>query len=305
MNTPTVITLATIPPRFHLLTPTLQSLLAQSLPAQAIEIYIPHRFRRFPDWDGVLPEIPAGVTIRRCDSDLGPATKILPACKAHAGQNIDLLFCDDDKIYDRHWHSRLKKARATHPDACIVEAGENLPDIEESHRPANRMPRAGRWTKKPLSYRVKRVLTLFTHKSPMYANSGYVDVLSGHGGVLVKPDWFDPETWDIPDILWTVDDPWLSGHLERRGIPIWLVAEVCRMKSTGAGAIDALHDLVEMDHDRVKADVAAIDHMRRSYGIWQPQGEPILPASWMSMTMRHISTRALTEKSPEALTVSN
>lgn len=293
---PTIITLSTIPPRFHLLQPALDSLLAQKLPASAIHVYIPGTYRRFPHWDGVLPSVPPGVTIRRCAKDLGPATKILPACRDYRGQDVDLLFCDDDKIYDPHWHGRFKRNRQAHPDACIVEAGENLPDIAASARSADRQPRARRWTRKPLSYRIKRVLSLFTVKSAMYANPGYVDILSGHAGVMVRPEWFDEAAWEIPDILWTVDDPWLSGHLERRGIPIWLIAEVRRMTATKAGDIDALHDLVEKDHDRVKADVAAIEYMRKSYGIWTPAGNVTPPAGYMSETMREISRRALSRQ---------
>ena len=292
MPRPTIVTLSTIPPRFDLLAPTLNSLLAQKLPVQQILLYIPQRYRRFPDWDGTLPEVPAGVTIRRCEHDLGPATKVLPATRDFADQDVDILFCDDDKLYDPGWHRRFKAARAAHPDACIVEAGDNLPDIAETSRPPDRLPRAKRWTRKPLSYRIKRVLSLFTIKSPMYANSGYIDVLAGHAGVMVRPGWFDATAWDIPDIIWTVDDPWLSGHLERRGIPIWLIAEVRRMHCSGAGSVDALQDLVEQDHGRVKADIAAIDYMRRNYGLWAPAGQPQPPASWMSETMREIARRA-------------
>lgn len=292
MSLPTIITLSTIPPRFHLLGPTLNSLLGQSMPAQEIVLYIPQSYRRFPDWDGQLPQVPKGIRIARCPQDLGPATKVLPATQDYAGQELDILFCDDDKLYDRGWHARLKRARERHPEACIVEAGDDLPDIADEHRPGERLPRAKRWIRKPLGYRIKRVLTLFTVKSPMYSNSGYIDILAGHGGVMLRPDWLGPEAWAIPDVLWTVDDPWLSGHLERQGIPIWLLAEVKRMKSSEAGSIDALHDFVEMDHDRVMADVAAIDYMRQTYGIWQPAGDPEPPASWMSQTMREISRRA-------------
>lgn len=292
MSSPTIITLSSIPSRFDRLGPTLHSLLAQKLPAREIRLYIPQRYRRFQQWDGSLPDVPTGVTIRRCDTDLGPATKILPACRDFSGQDVDLLFCDDDKIYEPDWHARLKRARAAHPDACIVEAGENLPDIADSVRPADRLPRARRVTKKSLGYRIKRLLSLFTYKTSLYANSGFTDVLAGHGGVMVRPDWFDPEVWNIPHVLWTVDDPWLSGHLERRGVPIWLVAEVRRMECSGAGEIDALHDLVEMDYDRVKADVAAIDYMRQTYGIWQAGGKPTPPAGWMSETMRMIAGRS-------------
>lgn len=293
MERPTIITLSTIPPRFDLLRPTLDSLLAQKLAASEIILYIPETYRRFPDWDGVLPEVPQGVTIRRCAADLGPATKILPATKDYAGRDVDLLFCDDDKVYDENWHARFKRNRAARPGACIVEAGENLPDIADTARPSDRLPRAKRWTKKPISYRIKRVLSLFTIKSTMYANAGYVDVLSGHAGVMVRPEWFDALVWDIPEIIWTVDDPWLSGHLERRGIPIWLIAEVRRMGGTEAGEVDALHDLVEQGHDRVKSDIAAIDYMRKTYGIWKAGGKPTAPAGYMSDTMREIARRAI------------
>ena len=237
-TSPTIITLSSIPPRFHLLGATLNSLLAQRLPAQEVLLYIPRSYRRFTDWDGTLPEVPPGVTIRRCAADLGPATKILPATRDFAGADVDLLFCDDDKIYDPDWHARLKRAAAARPGTCIVEAGENLPDIADAARAPDRLPRARRWGRKPLAYRIRRMLSLFTVKAPMYANSGFVDLLSGHGGVLVRPEWFDAAAFEIPDILWTVDDPWLSGHLERRGIPIWLVAETRRMPAShSAGSI--------------------------------------------------------------------
>lgn len=292
LSCPTVITLSSIPPRFPLLGPALDSLLRQDLPAQAIHLYIPERYRRFPDWDGTLPQVPQSVTIRRCPQDLGPATKILPAAREFAGRDVDLLFCDDDKIYDPRWHGRFKRNRLAHPDKCLVEAGQDLPDIADDARPASRLPRAKRWSRKPLSYRIKRVLSLFTIKSSMYARSGHVDILGGHAGVMVRPDWFDAEAWDIPEILWTVDDPWLSGHLERKGIPIWLIAEIRGMSTSDASEVDALHNLVHEDHDRVRADLAAIDHMRRTYGIWTPGGKVAPPAGHMSDTMRTLSRRA-------------
>lgn len=293
MPSPTIITLSTIPPRFHLLGPTLQSLLAQKRHAAEIRLYIPRTYRRFPDWDGTLPNVPDGITIHRCDHDLGPATKILPATRDLAGQDLDLLFCDDDKLYDRNWHDRLKRTAAGHPNTVIVEAGENLPDIADETRAPDRLPRAKRWVRKPLSYRLKRLLSLGMVKSPMYANSGYVDLISGHGGVLLRPDWLDDQAWNIPDIIWTVDDPWLSGQFERRGIPIWLVAEVGRMKGAAAGTVDALHDLVEQDHDRINADLAAIEYLRRCYDIWQPAGQPTPPAIWMSGSMRELARRSV------------
>ena len=272
MTSPTIVTLSSIPPRFGLIAPTLRSLLAQKQPVQAIHLYIPRTYRRFPDWDGSLPEVPEGVSIRRCDEDLGPATKVLPATRDYEGQDVDILFCDDDKIYDPGWHGRLKRARAAHPQCCIVEAGESLPDISDTARSGDRLPRAKRFTKKNLAYRLWRLRTLFKKKATPYTRSGYVDVLGGYGGAMVRPDWFSAEAWKIPEVLWMVDDPWLSGHLERRGVPIWLAAKARKLEDTSAGSVDALLNLVAMDHDRVKADIAAIEYMRNTHGIWPPAG---------------------------------
>ncbi|WBL32941.1 glycosyltransferase family 2 protein [Sinirhodobacter sp. HNIBRBA609] len=291
--TPTIVTLSSIPPRFSELGETLESLLTQSLPVQEIRLHIPERYRRFPDWDGTLPQVPAGVTIHRCAEDLGPATKILPAVRALRGHEVDLLLCDDDKIYDRDWHRRFKEQARKRPGTCIVEVGETFPDIAETHRAPDRLPRGRRLARKGIGYRLKRLLSLGWYKPHFFTQSGYVDQLSGYAGVLLRPDWFDEAVFDIPDIIWTVDDPWLSGHLERRGVPIWLNAKGRFPLMRESGNRHALLDLVEQGHDRVMADLAAIDYFRQTYGIWQPGGavEPTNPR--MTTSMIELRRRAL------------
>lgn len=251
--------------------PTLQSLLNQRLPAREIRLNIPRQYRRFPDWDGRLPQVPAGVTIHRCEEDLGPATKILPTAREFRRKDVDILFCDDDRIYDPDWHGRFKKQARLRPNTCIVEAGETFPDIADSHRPTDRLPRSVRRRKGPL-YRIFRISTLGLIKPGTYRNSGYVDQISAWAGVLVRPDWFTDAAFDIPDILWTVDDPWLSGHLELNGIPIWLNARFGEPRWTDLGAVQALLDHVEAGHGRVEADLAAIDYFRSNWNIWEKAG---------------------------------
>ena len=94
-----VITLSTIPPRFSQIGPTLRSLVRQRARPEAVELYIPQSYRRFPQWGGALPEVPDGVTIIRVEEDLGPATKILPAAKAYRGQGVELIYGDDDRVF--------------------------------------------------------------------------------------------------------------------------------------------------------------------------------------------------------------
>ena len=74
-----VVSLSSIPPRFAELAPTLNSLVNQSADIAGVYLYVPESYRRFPEWDGSLPDVPAGVEVRRCAEDWGPATKILGA----------------------------------------------------------------------------------------------------------------------------------------------------------------------------------------------------------------------------------
>lgn len=291
LSKPTIISLSTIPSRFQFLEKTLTSLLAQDLKAQEVRLYIPKTYRRFPDWDGTLPKVPAGVTICRCEQDYGPATKVLPAAHDLKGQNVDILFCDDDKIYDHGWHRRFKTDAEAKPNTCIVEVGESFPDIADNCRPSDRLPRS-LLTKKDFIYRLKRIITLWQYK-PNRATRGYVDQISGFAGVLVQPEWFDEPFYDIPSVMWTVDDPWISGHLERRGIAIWLTG---KRKNPGDGdgsGVDALLDLVEGGHNRVRADLMVIDYFREKYGIWQAGGQIDENAGIRTETMRAVLKRRL------------
>lgn len=286
----TIVSLSSIPPRFDGLAPTLASILQQRLPVREIRLNIPRTYRRFPEWDGSLPDVPEGVTIHRCEDDLGPASKVLPTARDFRGRDVDILFCDDDKIYDQNWHGRFKAQAALRPDTCIVEAGETFPDIADTHRPADRLPRVVR-REKNLKYRLFRISTLGLIKPNQYMRSGYVDQISGWAGVLVRPDWFAEEAFDIPDILWTVDDPWLSGHLELKGIPIWLNAPLRQTRSADIGNVHALLNYTDSGHGRVEADLAAIDHFRSRFGIWAKGGPVATNHRVMTASMRVLSLR--------------
>lgn len=250
--------------------PTLSALQRQSLPADEIRVNIPRRYRRFPDWDGRLPDLPSGIRIVRSDEDFGPASKLLPTVADLQGQAVDILFCDDDMLPDPDWHVRFKADRAVHPAAALVAVGKQIGDIPLAARPRTRLPRAQRRSK-TLAYRLWRAATLTLHKPHPFIASGYVDILCGFGGVMVRPEFFDAEAFDIPEVLWSVDDPWLSGHLERRGIPIWLNHRHRMPRDGHSSRRHALLHLVVDGHDRGAADHAAIRHMRERYGIWKTE----------------------------------
>lgn len=263
---PLIITLSAIPPRFAALGPTLRALLRQRHPADEIRLNIPERYRRFPEWDGTLPEVPEGVTIARCAQDYGPATKLLPTLQAYAGQPVDILLCDDDRIHDRNWTARFIAERARHPDCAIAEAGRFVPGYAAAAHPRRPLavPRP-----RGLAYRLTRIATLGMVKPRPWLRSGYVDVFKGFGGALVRPEFFTPEVFDIPAHLWTVDDPWLSGQLERNGVGIWLNADGIVPGERGVARRDSLLKFEDCGQGRGDANSACFTWFQENFGIWR------------------------------------
>jgi len=274
-----IVSLSSIPPRFDKLGPTLDCLLNQTAPVDRIILHIPETYRRFPDWDGTLPDVPSGVEIARVPADIGPATKILYAARAFRGQDVDLLLCDDDRRYKPHWAQAFLDARAEHPDAAIAIAGFEADRYGQSQMQNRPQPRAKtRSRAKDLRFQAKMVREfLFPPvqrkylREPtrvLFRHSGYVDCFEGFGGVLVKPDFFDDACFDIPDVVWAVDDVWLSGCLARKHVPIWALADQHDTQHTPAGVYEALHKAEIEGADRDAANMDCIDYFRQTHGVW-------------------------------------
>jgi hypothetical protein len=265
-----IISLTTIPPRFKVIHETLESLAAQAARVEAIHLYLPNKYRRFEYDRQDVPSLPAGVTARFIDTDFGPATKVLPAVQEYRGQNVSILFCDDDKVYDPGWAQRFVNASKQHPACCIVEEGGQISHYSSHSYTGALRPRAMR-RNKDLGYRLKRLLSLGRWKPRKTLKSGYVDILEGWGGVMVRPEFFPEGAFNIPDILWTVDDIWLSGQLALQSIPIWLNAdsEIRTKENTDEVKSASLRKLVYKGHGRSEANQLCIDHFRDNYHIWR------------------------------------
>ncbi|MFN4170738.1 MAG: glycosyltransferase family A protein [Pseudorhodobacter sp.] len=269
--TKTIISLTAIPPRFPHIGETLTSLLKQGSDIAAIELWLPRSYRRFAfDVDRDLPKVPAGVQIHIADHDYGPATKVLPSALRHRGKDVNILFCDDDKVYDPNWAARLVGAAKSRPGCCIVEEGSDVFECSDVAFRGKIQPRYPR-RRKTLLYRLKRAASLGRWKSRKAEGSGYADILEGWGGVLVRPEFFGDEVFDIPDPLWMVDDIWLSGHLTVRNVPIWLHyggPRVAGAKEEVSAA--ALRKQTVRGMDRKALNSACVRHYQDRYGIWRP-----------------------------------
>ena len=274
-----IFTLSSIPPRFGNIGPTLDSMLAQTAKADRIILYIPETYRHFPDWDGHLPEVPEGVEIHRVPEDLGPATKILPAIRAFQGTDTNILFGDDDRAYPPEWAEQFLTAQAEHPGCVIAKRGLMADRVVKGSAERDLQPRAE--TREPqhdwefklkfLWMRIKAGRNWRDVRPPerrLFRRSGYIDIFEGCGGVLVRPEFFDEQVFDIPPEEWSVDDIWLSACLGRRGVPIWLVAHLFSPPNTDAQAQAPLAEAMIDGLKRSKANQAAVRYAKDHFGIW-------------------------------------
>ncbi|MDJ0827497.1 MAG: glycosyltransferase family A protein [Rhodobacter sp.] len=274
-----VISLSSVPPRFDKTWATLQSLVAQTAPVDEIGLYIPRAYRRFPDWDGTLPAVPDGVTVRRVDNDWGPATKVLAAAQAYRGQDVDILFCDDDRLYPPDWAQKFLDAKARHPGAVIAHLGVEAHWLVPGGTAREWQPRAlRRWRITDIGFQLRQVWQdlrsrVAGHAPPRttrktFKRSGYTDIFEGCAGVLVRPEHFDDVAFDIPPVLWSVDDIWLSGMVGRLGVPIWVEANIREPVDTEAEAFSPLYAFQFDGAGRNEANRQGVRYMRETYGIW-------------------------------------
>jgi len=274
-----IISLSTIPPRFNDLYGALQRLQNQTVQADRIIVYIPRSYRRFPDYDGSLPRVPDGVEIRQPDIDYGPASKILHAAQDFQGQDCDILFCDDDVVYPKTWIAAFVKARKHRPHGCIAVVGLEAFKLGPATMQRKHLPRAlNRWRITDVEFQLRHLwydLRAKFHRRPalhpvrrIIMRSGYQDIFEGVGGVLVRPEYFDEAAYDIPPVMWTVDDVWLSGMMAKNDIPIWIIGNRYTQAPSSTARVSALAQSVIEGADRHTANKICFDYMRETYGIW-------------------------------------
>ena len=272
-----VITLSSIPARFDKIGPVLESIAAQK--ADKVCLYIPHKYRRFPDWDGVLPKVPTGIEIRRTELDLGPATKVLPAARDFTNEDVDLLFCDDDHIYSDGWAASFQPIKARHPDCIIAQGGWQADAYADASVDRDLQPRAQRrWRVTDLEFQLKYLWQdirnwkvrkdLTGPPRRVFKTSGYIDVFEGYAGVLVSPCMFDHSFYEIPPVLWGVDDVWLSGKLTLKGYPIWLEGGLLDPQQAESERHAPLAKSVVDGANRVNANRTGVEYFQTNHGIW-------------------------------------
>lgn len=261
--TRTIISLTTIPPRMQALEATLGSLLNQSVAIDRVILWVPYRYRRTEFQEFAMPELPRGVELRRCEPDYGPATKILPAIRDFSAEDVRILYCDDDRIYHPDWAERMIAESERFPGDCICEAGEK---IEATFLRAT----LGTWKHRALTKATWGLFDRLQRRRIRGIDPGHglVDIAKGYGGVLVRPTFIPASAFEIPDLLWTVDDVWLSGQMALNGVKIRKVARSENSTKTTTADIAALVDMVHDGDGRDAANIKCIRYFQAQHGIW-------------------------------------
>lgn len=209
-----IVSLSTLPDRIANVRPTLECLLNQTRPPDEIFVAIPEfslRQRRGYEIPEFLAHTPR-VQILRVEKDWGPATKFIPVIQmelAAGRMETCIIVVDDDRIYP--------------PDAveCYLHYSAELPDGALCFRGA-KMPRNFDWRK-------ARMMHGNRCRLPQR-----VAVITGCGSYLVKPRFFDESLWDYsaaPRAAFYMDDIWISGCLDRRGVHKYVVPSSRRLLS--------------------------------------------------------------------------
>ena len=288
MKDKVVISLTSIPPRFRGIGETINCILNQDFIPDEIQVYIPKTYRRFPQHSFTLPEIPLGggrVVVKVVEADLGPATKVLYCAKNFWGTNTRIIYCDDDCLPENTWLTSFIQATNKMPESAIVSRGLHLKSLGFGKISNKRFPRAVKFKKrfaenfgyvsKRIQQKVKEEIFRRPFQKPQksgllkFKQSGYVDIAEGCGGVSISPEFFDCSSFDIPEVIWTADDIWLSGKLENRKIGIWLDNSIRIPQNSSSSRVEDLYNYSTEGFDRKLAYKFGVKYFQDNYSIWK------------------------------------
>ena len=248
-NSRVIVSLSTLPDRIDNLKPTLRCLVEQTRTPDEIVVAVP-RFSNRPQKDYVVPgyleKIPR-VRILRCQHDWGPATKFIPVIQEElaAGRGNTLIMAvDDDRIYPRdaletylHYHVQL-------PDAALCFRGALIPHS--------------------LVWFLPKMIRANQIREPKP-----VAVITGTASYLVQPQFFDSALWDYTDApksAFYMDDIWISGCLDRRGIKKYVVPASAMMRAVRKqwGTMT----LCDVPNGAVRSNTEVINFFRDSWTVF-------------------------------------
>lgn len=208
-----IITLTTLPSRIANIAPTLSSLIHQTVGPEKIILNLPNFSKReqtgydIPEFLKTNPLI----EINRIETDLGPATKLLPTLKRYSSQKEKLIIiADDDEIYPKKLIENYLIQEKVTPNAVLTLVGWEVPK-DLNH--AKRIVKYGAIGSKPAN-------------SVQVNKPTRVDCVQGASTFAVKPCFFDDDIFDYskaPKEAFFVDDIYVSGHFAQLKVPVYVI----------------------------------------------------------------------------------
>jgi hypothetical protein len=190
-------------------------LLNQTRPPDEIVLAVPKfsvRQKRSYSVPNYLTRIPR-LRLLNCETDWGPATKFIAVVQDEAAAGRDdtlIMVADDDRIYPSDSIALYLRYHADLPNAALCFRG-------------GPMPRTLDWRDRRIEYGVDL-------RAPKQTA-----VITGCGSYLIQPRFFDSSLWDYssaPKGAFYMDDMWISGCLERRGVEKYIIPASAMMRTS-------------------------------------------------------------------------
>jgi hypothetical protein len=260
-----VISLTTIPSRARHLAEFLDCINHQTILPSRIELNLPAEYHKRSLGKVDRSLIPSDFDVYECE-DFGPATKVLPTLKRYADSDVRIIYCDDDRVYDKNWVHNLVTASGRTPDRAICDECVSINSILYRYH----------YPRKDMRYKVKKALSLGKFRPYHTDKWKDADIAQGFGGVLVRPSFFTDMVFSIPAVLWSVDDIWLLGNMASNGTGIRWSGRKREEKSVpifvdgqDLGRLPESLNLSECDgFGRLSADYYAVRYFQENFGTW-------------------------------------
>lgn len=198
------VSLSTIPGRIENIYPALKSLMDQTMPPRRIYLAIPPFSIREQKAYTIPAELANCEALKIIDAqkDWGPATKLIPALR-HPSTKPDniILTADDDNIYPAEFVKTFWQYSQKLPDAALSLRGAAM--------------------SRTLHWKDCRAF-----KGTEISQPAAVEIITGCGGIMVKPQFFAAEFFDYgnaPAEAFFVDDIWISGNLAKHDISRYVI----------------------------------------------------------------------------------
>jgi len=246
-----IASLTTLPDRLAAIKPTIDSLLGQTRVLDEIVVVIPEFSLRqqchyeIPEF---LPRMPR-VRILRTEKDWGPATKFIPVVqeeKAAGRKETLIMVVDDDRTYPRD------------SAELYTHYGERLPEAALCFR-GGAIPRSRKW------HQVK-IISGNNIREPQR-----VAVMTGCGSYLIRPRFFDDSLWDYaraPRGAFYMDDMWMAGCLDRRGVKKYVIPASQMMRTVIRQT--ATMNLYEVPEGRRASNNETIAFFEKTWDVFPP-----------------------------------